>query len=791
MTLFDKFLKLSISLQIRVGIICVILFAVSILSSLLIISTLIQFNTMQNYYHQIIEKENDNMLLNVEQYVFSVEDLIMINSKRDLRFLSLLQKNYFASLECLEMSDLLNNYEIKDEKMYEVDTESEDYNNCFNSTDIKCLVYKFINKDSSSGSSENITLNNISFAQLKIYYNVIFPLLKNIIQKKMVATHPFNLYKNFQLQQKIDDSRSIVLYMSNKITPFDVNYSYQSYKMNILKEIQDYFFNIYSIIPYLNNKIQFKDIILNISDETYSNPLVLSSYLFENKTYIPYKKYYSDESKNNFYLNQMDFETQLLLFDEKDNYLITLIESLGNNTQSMMNNFDTIIEKFFEYFNSISIFGWSDAVLDNIMRILIGQYYLKSNVYVIVHSAFSIFKKAFLSNITTGGLDSNLNIIFDRRTIFNQFSCIFVAKNYQYKLSDNFTYDHNSINITYCEIKFSDDFNEYLDKENTEMSFDEREKINVEIVYVNITYDYFTYEDGEQISVEKDKKIFYDKSEQKDKNLAKAIYSFKIARGLYPIDSLNYFKSQFYRNFLSMNFYLSRSLDNFENKNIVTNSCQLFFEIIIIVNAALWGAVIIVIIIIVFRISHSISDPIDRLIQSVSMNDVHGKSNDGLKNYLKNISYKDDTTINDLFLLCKKLILGAQQGEEEVLEDIPQKNKTKKINPYNNICLVKTNNMIIDEIEIIKGEKKQEINFFEKNEDDKVSRGKINKNCEFLSTKNNFNYKVLSGPLFTGKFLKWNKGFLIKEKKFYDLVANDNSNTFSISKKKKANAEDH
>ena len=791
MTLFDKFLKLSISLQIRVGIICVILFAVIILSSLLIISTLIQFNTMQNYYNEIIENENDNMLLNIEQYVFSVEDLIMISSKRDLRFLSLLQKNYFATLECLEMKELLNNYEIKDEKLFELNTESEDYESCFNSTDINCLVYKFIYKDSGSGISENITINNIPFDNLKVYYNVIFPLLKNIIQKKMVATHSFNLYKNFQLHQKIDNSESIIVfYMSNKNTPFDVNYDYEEYKKNALNEIQNYFFNIYSIIPYLNNKIQFKDIIANISDETYSNPLVLSSYLFENVTYVPYKKYFNDESKNNFYQNQMDFETQLLLFDKKIKNLINN-ESIGNDTQSLINNFETIIGAFFNYFNSLSVFEWSDAVFDNIMRILVGQYYLKSNVYVIVHSAFSIFKQSLLKKLKLENSVTNLGVTFIKKTIFNQFSCIFVAKNYQYKLHDEFTYDHNSVNITFCEVKFSDDFNEYLDQAKVVMTLNEREKIQVEIVYVNITYDYYTYKDSELESVEYGKKIFYDKTKEKDKDLAKAKYSFKINRGLYPVDSLNYYKSQFYKNFLSTNFYFSKSLDNYENKNIVTKSCQLFFKIIIIMNVILWGIVIILIIIIVFRISHSISDPIDRLIQSVSMNDVHNKSNEGLKNYLKNISYRDDTTINDLFLLCKKLILGAQQGEEEVLEDIPQKNKTKKINPYNNICLVKTNNMIIDEIEIIKGEKKQEINFFEKNEDDKSFQGKVNKNREFLSTKNNFNYKVLSGPLFTGKFLKWNKGFLIKEKKFYDLVANDNTNTFSIVKKKKPNVEDH
>ena len=791
MTLFDKFLKLSISLQIRVGIICVIFFAVIILSSLLIISTLIQFNTMQNYYFEIIENENDNMLLNVEQYVFSVEDSLMLNSKRDLKFLSLLQKNYFATLENLEMNVLLNNYEIKEEKVFEFNMETENYTNCFNSTDINCLVYKFLNKGSSSISSDDIVINNITFAQLKVYYNVIFPLLKNIIQKKMVATYPFNLYKNFQLHQKIDDSKSVVFYMSNKNSPFDVNYAYEAYQVNINREIQDYFYNIYSVIPFLNNKIQFKDIIFNISDDTYSNPLVLTSYLFENKTYVPYKKFYTDESKNNFYQNQLDFESQLISFNEKDESLKNLITDIGNSTQKLMANLASIIQKLTSYFNSISVFGWSDAAFDNIMRISLGQYFLKSNVYVVAHSAFSIYKQRLVKNTPLANTEANIGVTFYRKEIYRQFSCVFVAKYKQSKLNKKYIYDHNSVKITSCDVKFSDDFNNYLNQIKAIMPFYEREKINLELVYVNLTYDYYEYKDGEKVSFVPNNTILYDKTKEKDQDYAKSQYTFKISRGLFPIDSLNYEKSQFYHNFISTNFYLSKSLDNFYSKEIVTSNCAVFLKIIIIINAALWGAVILLIIIIVFRISHSISDPIDRLIQSVSMNDVHSKSNDGLKNYLKNISYKDDTTINDLFLLCKKLIIGAQQGEEEILEDTPQKNKTKKINPYNNICLVKTNNMIIDEIEIIKGEKKQEVNFFEKNEGDKTSYEKSNKNVEFVSTKKHFNFKVLSSPLFTGKFLKWNKGFLIKEKKFYDLVANDNNNTFSIVKKKKIIAEDH
>ena len=61
MGFIDTFLKFSISVQIRVGIISVVLFAIIISFALLFVSTLIQYNTMINYYEEIIEDEDNKM----------------------------------------------------------------------------------------------------------------------------------------------------------------------------------------------------------------------------------------------------------------------------------------------------------------------------------------------------------------------------------------------------------------------------------------------------------------------------------------------------------------------------------------------------------------------------------------------------------------------------------------------------------------------------------------------------------------------------------------------------------
>ena len=168
------------------------------------------------------------------------------------------------------------------------------------------------------------------------------------------------------------------------------------------------------------------------------------------------------------------------------------------------------------------------------------------------------------------------------------------------------------------------------------------------------------------------------------------------------------------------------------------------------------------------------------MIQSIS---IKNKSSKELNKYLKNISYKDDSNINDLFVLCKKLIIGGFKRENE--EDFQQKKKVKKINAYNNISLVKTNNMIINESEIMKSEKKQEINYFEKNSINKEKQlAHLNSQISSKNSEKKFDYRVLSGPLFTTKFHQYHKGYLIKDKEYFEILTNEVN-----ARKKKYNEE--
>jgi hypothetical protein len=96
---------------------------------------------------------------------------------------------------------------------------------------------------------------------------------------------------------------------------------------------------------------------------------------------------------------------------------------------------------------------------------------------------------------------------------------------------------------------------------------------------------------------------------------------------------------------------------------------------------------IVIVGILAFRIravSNSISAPINQLIQNISNKNT--KQNNSI------ITYKDDKDINDLFKLCQMLISGGFSQNEETSHT--------GVNVYNNVNVVKSNNMMINEYDI-------------------------------------------------------------------------------------------
>ena len=775
MGIMDTFLKLSISAQIRVGIISVVLFAIIISFALLTVSTLVQYNTMMNYYEDIIEGEDNKMLLNFEQYIHNVEKLLDRKSKTDLEFYSILENNFFESLEGLELNILLDNINQID-KIYDLDEEPESYNNCYNSKNLDCIIYKFYPKNSTYK-------NEKEFKEILKYYNLIFPLLNSTLQENCVGTYTLKQYYNLQFYKIFTDNTTyetfgkVIFYAGTNITPFDKEYNEEQYYNHTLYNIYDHIFDLFVLIPNFNKKITRNYILKNFNEEFAKTPLISSKYLFEGEVNNPFIRNQNQANKSNSYENDLSFESKIYSFNYIDLSFAESFDDFINNDELIAGMLSFIGEFLLSQLNSLKIFKWSDNIFENLINIIFEKYKSSLNILPVIHSLFSIFKYQVYKN--NPEFSKYKDQYFITKTIFKQFTCLYRVKDQLFK--EERAYERlYSFNITKCELYFNQEFEEYLSDGPIELNLFERRKIKVEITKYDIRYIYYNYTNNNKYN-EQEKILYYDKKEQKDKKLSKNLNSYKIYQGLYPTDTLNSYANMFYNNFVTVNFYFSSFFSNFLDTNNIQHMCFVFFRQVLYPSLLLWGIVLIVIIIIVFRISHSISDPIDKLIQSVSMSN---KSSKELNKYLKNISYKDDSTINDLFILCKKLIIGGfkKEGDEEFLH---HKKQIKSINAYNNISLVKTNNMIINENEIIKGEKKQEINYFEKKNIYK------DKNFIHLASTNStgksekkFNKRVLSGHLFSGKFYQYNRGYLIKDKEYYDILTNE-----YITRKKKYNDE--
>ena len=761
MSLIDRFLKLTISVQIRVGIITVVVFAVIIFLALLIVSTLIQYNTMINYYEQIIDDEDNKMLLNYEQYIHSLENILERKSKTDLKYYSLLESNFIENLEGLELSTLLTNITQID-KVIDVNEESEKIDECFNSGNVNCIVYKFFPEDSTYKKESE------EFNQLLKYYNLIFPLLNSTIQEKIGGTHILGQYNNLQFYKIFYDSDNnvigkVIFFAGTNISIFDREYNEAQFINNTLNNIYDQIMDFIYLITDLNKKVTLSDILINFNNEFSSIPLITSKYLFEGEINNPFKRNIKQKSKSNIYENNISFESKYLDFKFIEPALIYFfVNTLNEEGTLFPENYTTMANYLLTQVNSFTIFKWTDSIMENLLSIISEKYKTSLNILTVIHSLFSIYRFWFYK---TSQFQKIVDENFLTKVIITQFSCIYIVQ--QQLLKNEISFEQlNSFNITKCYITFNDDFNEYLRNSPPKIDIFDRRKIKIEITKYDIKYIFFNYSNGEE-SVDEEYSLHYEKDEDSDQKLSNYLKYYKIYQGIYPTDSLNTFKNDFYQNFITVNFYFSNLYSSYYDIDNIQSLCNIFFTQVLYPSLILWAIVLIIIIIIVFKISDSISNPIDKLIQSVSMND---KSSKEMNKYLKNISYKDDSTINDLFVLCKKLIIGGfrKEGEEQ------QKKKVKTINAYNNISLVKTNNMIINESEIMEGEKKQEINYFEKNIINKNKKAvNINSHLSSISSGKKINFKVLSEPIFTGKFYQNNKGYLIKDKELFEILTNE------------------
>ena len=166
----------------------------------------------------------------------------------------------------------------------------------------------------------------------------------------------------------------------------------------------------------------------------------------------------------------------------------------------------------------------------------------------------------------------------------------------------------------------------------------------------------------------------------------------KIIRYLAPN---KYIKSFMNLKFLSSTFNYFVVIKIYNNIMIINNLIdRITFRSICYITLftfILWLIIFFFILIKLYLVTDRISSPIRKLIKNLSL--TQGDfSNEGTN--IEKIYYKEDKDINDLFQLCQKLIIGGFKRKIN-------KKKQNKLNVYNNISKVKSNNMIINENDIV------------------------------------------------------------------------------------------
>ena len=136
---------------------------------------------------------------------------------------------------------------------------------------------------------------------------------------------------------------------------------------------------------------------------------------------------------------------------------------------------------------------------------------------------------------------------------------------------------------------------------------------------------------------------------------------------------------------------------------------------LILLTFILWAIIYICIFIKLYLVADRISSPIRKLIKNISLS--QGSFNNNGTNFEK-IYYKEDKDINDLFQLCQRLIIGGFRKKNYI-------KKQNKMNVYNNISKVKTNNMIINENDIITQRNQKYKEIFERGNESKKKKDKF------------------------------------------------------------------
>ena len=347
----------------------------------------------------------------------------------------------------------------------------------------------------------------------------------------------------------------------------------------------------------------------------------------------------------------------------------------------------------------------------------------------------------YLSYLTLNFIKNNGNFVFlfDKKLSFSASRSICRLNDYT-----NFSYSDNSIkeslNLTVYYLQINESQFESID--DCLISSEIQEIINdTENNYkLKVLYDIYKYSDGNDINNHIRMKILRESSPN------------------------NYTTS-----FLNLKFYHSTPyyfvvFKIYNNIMILLNMLErlIYRQVayILLFLFILWVCVFIYVIIKLCLVADRISSPIRKLIKTISLSKANINTEE-MK--FEQIYYPEDKDINDLFQLCQKLIFGGVKNKINI-------RKKNKLNVYNNISKVKTNNMAINEnlIMIQRNQKYNEI--FEKGEDkENIVNDSFKKDLFFKYKNKEFDNKIKNYESKKLKKLPFDK------KEEYENIKNKNS----------------
>lgn len=554
------------------------------------------------------------------------------------------------------------------------------------------------------------------------YLMIIYPVMQVTIYSKTMTDSAQTMFKNGQFFRN-----NSFYFFPNKDLGKDtkINGSYTSDKYNniINKIVEDSYYDFIYLVPILNSNYSSEDIKKDYYQITKENPIPINYF------HTNYEKY-SPLVKTN---DSIPISIANIIF--KNNTTIDHTKNDKEVITYLMSNVEAVIN-----------FDLSDSVFENIISALMS---LVPDSYIIISSIH--FEK---DTLTLQHLEKNFNPNF----IITPFICNLLLKSAN--LNDiNFRPNktNNITDINECIAGTNDNYLHYKDSMNINIM--NRSKIAFSILNYN--------KERENEKIKKRKLLLETK--------------YKFYKTFYPKNETFRMESSninFLSNWLLGNYIIYNSRQTVNNAHIIYYECLGYCFSVLYCNFILWFSIFFYVFFTVMFISHSISHPIDVLILSVSLSDKdrEEKSGKDIHSNLMQISYKDDDTINDFFILCKKLILGLFKQDNNSIT------KKKPINSYNNISLTKSNNMIINESEILKGVKANEINYFEdntKNSNEEATPRNIQEGLQQPGKKVKFktsNFHVLSKPLFSDKFYNMNKEYLAKDNEYYHILLNELNN---------------